>query len=158
MTLMDDAVLKYANLFCKKMAIQTIHVLHVIKSLDIPERIQKIYGNLLIPIDEFDKKQVQTKIESYFDKDTIEKINFHVADGDLLTETLTFIKNNVDIDLIIVGRKEPQNTRRKFIEKLIRKAPCSTLVVPQGASGLIDHVLIPIDFSNYSDDNFNMGT
>ena len=49
-----------------------------------------------------------------------------------------------DTDLILVGKSE---TNGAFVEKLVRKAPCSVMVVPPGRSVAYRRILVTTDFS-----------
>ena len=52
-----------------------------------------------------------------------------------------------DTDLILVGKSE---TNGAFVEKLVRKAPCSVMVVPPGRSVAYRRILVTTDFSDHS--------
>ncbi|GEM_PF-2047907 len=52
-----------------------------------------------------------------------------------------------DTDLILVGKSE---TNVAFVEKLVRKAPCSVMVVPPGRSVAYRRILVTTDFSEHS--------
>jgi nucleotide-binding universal stress UspA family protein len=52
-----------------------------------------------------------------------------------------------DTDLILVGKSE---SNEGFVEKLVRKAPCSVMVVPSVASVAYRRILVPTDLSAHS--------
>ena len=52
-----------------------------------------------------------------------------------------------DTDLILVGKSE---TNGAFVEKLVRKAPCSVMIVPPGRSVAYRRILVTTDFSDHS--------
>jgi nucleotide-binding universal stress UspA family protein len=52
-----------------------------------------------------------------------------------------------DTDLIIVGKRE---VNVPFVEKLVRKAPCSVMIVPSGRSVAYRRILVTTDFSDHS--------
>jgi len=52
-----------------------------------------------------------------------------------------------DTDLILVGKSE---TNVAFVEKLVRKTPCSVMVVPPGRSVAYRRILVTTDFSEHS--------
>jgi len=52
-----------------------------------------------------------------------------------------------DTDLILVGKSE---TNVAFVEKLVRKAPCSVMVVPPGRSVAYRRLFVATDFSEHS--------
>lgn len=52
-----------------------------------------------------------------------------------------------DTDLILAGKSE---ANAGFVEKLVRKAPCSVMVVPPGRSVAYRRILVTTDFSDHS--------
>jgi nucleotide-binding universal stress UspA family protein len=71
-----------------------------------------------------------------------------IVEGNPLAEMLRIAKED-DTDLVIVGRDESGGT---LAEKLARKAPCSVLIVPPEGPGVIERVLVPVDFSDHAAD------
>lgn len=76
---------------------------------------------------------------------------YRVVEGEPLSAILRIVREE-DIDLVIVGRKTGRESNRKLPLKLARKAPCSVWVIPEGAKGTVQNVLVPSDFSEHSKD------
>ena len=57
-----------------------------------------------------------------------------------------------ELDLLILGRRLPSNQlgRPSLYPKLVRKAPCSVLLVTQYAEPRFGRVLVPVDLSEHS--------
>ncbi|MEW6250491.1 MAG: universal stress protein [Planctomycetota bacterium] len=57
-----------------------------------------------------------------------------------------------DFDLLLVGRRLPRSDYDlgAAFHRLARKAPCSVLVVPQGATPRFDCALVGVDFSDHA--------
>jgi nucleotide-binding universal stress UspA family protein len=76
---------------------------------------------------------------------------FQRTSGNGVREILTITREH-DIDLVIVGRPLPSQhaTHGTVFLRLTRKAPCSVLIVPRGATPHFSRVLVPVDFSDHS--------
>ena len=55
-----------------------------------------------------------------------------------------------NVDLVIMGRKDDRSNSNLLTEKMIRKAPCSVLIIPKETQPTIKNVLVPVDFSEHS--------
>ena len=83
------------------------------------------------------------------------RAKFHVLENySPLFPILKFAKE-IDCDLLIIGKRSSGDS--SMTESFVRKAPCSTLVVPENASCFVSRVLVPIDFSEYSMEAFEIG-
>jgi nucleotide-binding universal stress UspA family protein len=62
-------------------------------------------------------------------------------------------------DLVCIGRRlqDDHDPLTESAVKLVRKAPCSVFVVPQGAPAQYRTILVPIDFSDRSADALQLG-
>ena len=79
------------------------------------------------------------------------KMKLLVKEGHPLKYLLGQIKEH-DTDLVIIGREPHSAISRKLPIKLARKAPCSVLIVPEGARAEINSIVVPIDFSYHAKD------
>ena len=78
------------------------------------------------------------------------KLKFRVEEsGPPLLHILKAVKEE-STDLLILGRKDIFEHVGMVSEKLVRKAPCSVLVVPKSAPHKISKVLIQVDHSHCS--------
>lgn len=98
-------------------------------------------------------------------KDTAERLQallpeveaeaFHLdpaRSGDLLDELLHRAAA-ISADLLVVGARSHVTARR-----IAMLAPCSVLMVPDGATLGLDRILVPVDFSEASSDAVKVGT
>lgn len=71
-----------------------------------------------------------------------------VLDGPVLDALLAYLERHT-VDLAIVGHRRTDRSR-SLARRLARHAPCSILMVPDGAPPRFGHVLVPVDFSRTS--------
>ncbi len=147
----DQFTIEYAAKITRMAKSEKIYFLHVTGNLDIPEEIQRKYPDLLEPKDEADKDIMKQLVAKYFIRGYPEtELVFNVDEGNPVPELLRRAKQKL-IDLVILGKKhDPLSTQ--ITEKIVRKAPCSVMIVPKGSKALIEKVLVPVDFSEYSED------
>ncbi|MDH3651821.1 MAG: universal stress protein, partial [Saprospiraceae bacterium] len=53
-------------------------------------------------------------------------------------------------DLLVIGQRSGKSHHGILAKKLVRKAKCDALVIPESAPSDIKHILVPIDFSVHS--------
>jgi nucleotide-binding universal stress UspA family protein len=76
-------------------------------------------------------------------------IEYDVREGDRLEEMLKDIED-VDADLVMIGKKFQENNQIVFAKNIIRKIKSNALVVPEKAKLRLKKILVPIDFSSHS--------
>ena len=84
-------------------------------------------------------------------------ISCHVLNGSRIDRLLEFAAEQA-IDLIIVGHRRNGSGRRSLARRLAMKAPCSLILVPEGAPPRIERVLAAVDFSAPSALALNVAT
>ncbi|OQY29160.1 MAG: hypothetical protein B6244_04805 [Candidatus Cloacimonetes bacterium 4572_55] len=145
----DKYTIQYAAKITRMAKSEKIYFLHVAKTLDFPEELEKEYPEINRPIDEVDQEKMEKMVmDNFKNGHPNTKIVYRVVEGNPLTELLKRTKQKL-IDMIILG-KDIEGTRLDIAEKVVRKAPCSVMIVPQGSRALIKRVLAPIDFSECS--------
>lgn len=125
-----------------------IHLVYVRQELNIPKAVLKDMSNLHLPELKDSEKKMMALAEDCFHAD--HKVAVHVLKGNILTELLKFTQKE-GMDLVLLGRPQMSSVSIRTI-KLVRKAPCSVLLVPYHlTAGEVNSILIPVDFSKYSD-------
>jgi len=90
-------------------------------------------------------------VSKYFPAGGGAELSYEIMEGSPLHELLRRVKD-LAVDLaILVNRKIPTDAGT-LPEKLIRKAPCSVLLVPEGKKPSFSNILVPTDFSENSID------
>ena len=145
----DQAVAQYASMITKMTKSTEIFFSHVKEHIHARGEVL-IDDEIFLPTQEdvARDKIKQTLTEGYHGYDGTKK-NIMIEEGKPLKFLLKQIKDH-DIDLVIIGRKPHSPTSRKLPVKLVRKAPCSVLIVPADTKAVITGVVVHIDFSRFA--------
>ncbi len=147
----DNGTIEYAAMVSRMAKLEKIYFLHVADSLEVPASIREAYPDMLEPVAEYLTEQIREMVEERFSSLSEIKVDFEVIEGTPLVEILRLTRQK-EIDLILVGKTKEHQQSGMLPEKLARKAPCSVLVVPEGAQPEISKILVPVDFSEHSAD------
>lgn len=125
-----------------------LHLVYVQQDLNIPKSVLKDIPNLHMPDAKLSEQKLTELTKSYFHAD--HHVQVHVHTGNILSELLKCSQKQ-DVDLVILSR--PKMTEVSIrTTKLVRKSGCSILLIPEELERLqVRKLLIPIDFSKYSD-------
>lgn len=145
----DKGTIEYAAMISRMAKLKRIYFLHVAISLDIPEPIREAYPEMLEPVGEHLTEQIREMVKERFSSHPEIEVDYEVIEGTPLVEILRLARQK-EIDLILVGKTREHQESGMLPEKLARKAPCSVLVVPEGAMPRISKILVPVDFSEHS--------
>lgn len=146
----DDTTLDYVSFLAGHVPVTSAFFLHVAGRLDL-------YGAMLereaqAVVSNFDfqtdlARQLDDAVRGRMGAGTL--VQCDVREGDPLEEVL---RESIDLqsDLLVVGKKSGSSVHGILAHNLVRKAPCSTLVIPQDAPVQIERIFVPVDFSPYS--------
>ena len=147
----DQNLFRYARYLSKIAEPDAIHFVHVLKPEFAPENMEHLYGqHIEKPLEEQLREEVERQAANHFHKEEI-AYTVSIQKGQPFEEILRY-SQQADTDLIIVGEKQDRKSSGIIPSKLARQAGCSVLYVPDSRKeAIIDNVLIPLDFSSYSD-------
>lgn len=123
---------------------KTIKLLYISKEVDFLDDIYSDYPDF----QKTNQQSIRQELELLISEKLAKTIEFEIEMiiGNPLTEVLKR-SHGLDIDLILIGN---QDNFSKLDKKIIRKAPCSVLVVPSRLLTDIKSILIPVDHSEYT--------
>ncbi|MDZ7343051.1 MAG: universal stress protein [candidate division KSB1 bacterium] len=145
----DVTTIRYAAMISRLAKTEKIYFIHVTENLEIPDDVRAEFPDLLERADEFAVNEMKTMIDRYFDGYPGAERIHNVVEGVPLSVLLEW-SHQKDIDLFLMGRKKESGENSKLAVKLVRKAPCSVFIVPEGSEAKITRVLVPVDFSRNS--------
>ena len=130
---------------------ESIHFVHVLRPEYSPDNVGAYYQNhIKKPLDEQLLEDLKNQVLAEFHGDS-EKYQVNIPKGQPFEEILKYSRNE-EIDLIVAGEKQEKESSGIVPSKLARNATCSILYVPDSRKeASISNVLIPVDFSSYSD-------
>lgn len=145
---MDDTLIRYTAFLCSISEIESVYFIHAEKSLDIPQEVLESMPTGM-PADEKLRTSLIEKVEHYFGPDSRTQVEVLVVEGSPLKELLNLSKVN-HIDLVVVGRKFHMRGSGLLAQKILRNGRVSVLFVPENEEPKLDHIVVSVDFSDYS--------
>jgi nucleotide-binding universal stress UspA family protein len=147
-----ESSIRFAGLVSHLANSEKVTFVHVISSLeDIPKELQSEFPDIVQPSGELAKKRMEELVSKYFPADHKTTLDFKILKGSPLMELLRMAKDN-DTDLAIMVRRLEPTDSGVLPGKLIRRVPCSVLLIPEGAKASFSNILVPTDFSENSTD------
>ena len=143
----DKAVTQNACEISKRAGTTEVTFLNVIKDFNLPESLEKEFPDLIEKAIAERKEKLQQAISSSFDCDQV-KTNIEIRKGNATKEILA-CSVKVGADLIVLGRKKENSSVLK--NRIVRRAACNILLVPEDSKLKFEKIHVPVDFSNYSD-------
>jgi len=144
----DDHLLRYIQFFSQVVKPEKIYFIHVHKDLDLPEELKKaLYGSSK-PYDELLRQEMEAKVVQLFPDHAKYQVEYLVVEGSPMPRMLYWSKIK-DIDLMVIGRKQQQNSGM-LLNRLTRRVRCSILIVPPRPDLLLENILVCNDFSENS--------
>ena len=136
----DDVALGFAGRCAEAEGAEKILCVYV------PDNGLEETGDQVIDINELREKIVGLLPASV---SNLVEVEVHQSGG--IAEILRSARD-LELDLIVKGRRLPahQEAIGSAITKLVRKAPCSVLVVPNYCRPHVSRILVPVDFSEHS--------
>ena len=129
-----------------------IAFLYIVTDLNIPESVKKEFPEMVEGAIEEKRKELETFIENSLTcKEVSTKII--IKQGNLTKEILTTSEEE-GTDLIVIGRKEDSDS--VLNTRIARRATCNLLILPRNTELSFDKILVPVDFSNYTDLSLNV--
>lgn len=146
----DVTSVQYAAMISRLSKSEKVTFVHVASNMHIPDYLHKEYPELLRSVDEFAKDDMQKMVRAQWDGHSDAELEFEINEGSPLIELLRLVKQK-EIDLVIMRKRRESLESGSLVEKIARKAPCSVLFVPEGATPAFTNILIPLDFSENSE-------
>lgn len=127
-----------------------VHFLHVMQPVGIPA-LAGMMGDATFSSPDLENQFKIEMEEEAFAKleDTLVELHFEVAQGNVTKELVEYV-STADIDLVLVGQKEHSMGSGVAVRRFLRNSPAPVLFVPEHAGTNIDHLLVPVDFSECS--------
>ena len=147
MSITDYMTIRNVKKLAEKLKPEEVHFVHVHKKADIPDFMFKEIPDLIEPELSFIKNMLVDKISTEW----LDGVNYQleVVVGNVLAELLRYSKNE-DIDLVVMAQKVKGSHSGVIFRKMVRKSPCSVLVLPDQVVERFSKVMVPVDFSSYS--------
>jgi len=149
LTEMDEVLVRYIARLSNEIELEQVYFFNVMKSLEVPESLIEKYPNLVAPMDETTKKQIQYTIDEEAGNQLKANYEIKVTDGHAAEKILKWAKIK-EVDLIVLGRKSDMQGDGITSGKIVKLAPCSVVLVPEVLPDAIHNIVVPIDYSKTS--------
>lgn len=144
----DVAVLGYVKQLNTFLKPKKIIFLNVHSEIELPKEVVKQFSTIKESINKRFVQELVAEITPLNLYDTA--LEFIALEGDVLSQILTTCKNE-KVDLLVVGKKDERKVRHVIHKKLIRKAPCHVLVVPETTKSFFKRMMVATDFSTHTE-------
>lgn len=153
LTEMDEVLMRYIARISNDIDLEKVYFFNVMKSMELPDKIIKKYPDLVAPMDESTKKDIQFTFNKEVRDQLKAPYEIKVTDGHIAEKILKWSKIK-EVDMIIMGRKSGLEGDGITSGKVVRLAPCSVIFVPEVLPEDRYHMVVPIDFSPASKQAF----
>jgi nucleotide-binding universal stress UspA family protein len=147
----SESLVAYARRIAEMAGSSEVYLYNVTDEVEVPEQIKQLFPALDEPLTSVAVERLQQLGAKTFGAEPKAELHF-VAEQGAPLERLLRLARDEGIDLVIVGRPRGRDADPVIAEKLTRKAPCSVLIVPDGAEARFDRTVLATDFSSHSVD------
>ncbi|MEM1138076.1 MAG: universal stress protein, partial [Bacteroidota bacterium] len=139
-------LLHYTARLCKHVNPEKIYLIHIAKEIDLPHEIADAYPDLIQPLDDTIKHEIQDNLNKHFDTAQQAKSEIIVVEGSVEKQIIHFVKEK-DIELVLLGRKTGLRGEGVKANKLAKILPCTLAFIPEVLPSTLKKILVPTDFS-----------
>jgi nucleotide-binding universal stress UspA family protein len=149
-TRMDEIEVSYTAFLCSVLPIEKVYFVYVRPKQNISQEVLQSLKLTEVSAPHSETLQeIQNLVQHYFGSIKNVQTEVLVKDGDTLKELLK-VSKLYDVDLIVTGRKLRLRGSGVLSHKLVHTGGVSVLLVPETAEPKLQHVVVSIDFSEYS--------
>lgn len=148
----DATTLRHAAHFARMAPAHSVYVAHVAASFDLPEELAKAQPAPLTPVDEDIEQRLRALVDAHPGLfPALAQVHCVARQGSLVPE-LVRLTAQKSADLLCLSRQPHQehDLLSDSALTLVRKTPCSVLVIPAGTPPQYQRILVPVDFSDSS--------
>jgi nucleotide-binding universal stress UspA family protein len=154
----DATTLRHAAYIAHAAGSQNVYVSYVVPPFDLPPDVAAQSQDVLVSINEETKQQLQESVaKQRNDFPPTTRIECVALQGSPVAELVRFtVQKNADLVCIGLDSQKDSDPLSDSAVNILRKAPCSTLLIPLGAEPHYERILVPVDFSEHSREALDM--
>lgn len=146
----DYRLLDYLRFLGEQYPLEKVYFLHISPQLEIPQYAKNWFTNeTILPLDERIKEEMKREIRLKI-KPGLFDYELNVLEGNVTEQLLHWTKVK-QTDLTLVGKKELQLGSGLAARRFMHRSPGSVLFIPEIAKSRIQKIMVPTDFSQFSD-------
>jgi nucleotide-binding universal stress UspA family protein len=146
----DHSLIAYVCKLSRHIPVDKVYFVHINPNLELPEEISQKYTELLSPVDEGIRKNIEEKIQQQAGACGLD-YEIIVQEGDSVKDLLKIGKIK-QIDALVFGKKPVEEGSGLIPSKIASRSPFSVIMVPTPlpANYNINKIMIATDFSDYA--------
>lgn len=150
LTNMDDLVLGYLNFLTTHEEPEHITFIHVVEDISISDELSNLFPEVDTSqsLEAIIREEVLKNVKNHFDIPE-SKINIIIRNGNT-TESILSALNEIDPDLLVLGKKTGYEGEGVGARKITKYAHCSLLFVAENSQYRIKNIHVPIRFNKAS--------
>ncbi|NDK54376.1 universal stress protein [Pontibacter fetidus] len=147
---MDEIQVCYTAFLCRILPIGKVYFVYVRQKQDIPKEVLQSL-NITDAMDSHPEalQEMQKLVQHYFSGINNVYTEVLVKDGHPVKELLKTARQ-LEVDLFVTGRKLRLRGSGILSHKLVHTGDVSVLLIPETAEPKLEHIVVSIDFSEYS--------
>jgi nucleotide-binding universal stress UspA family protein len=145
---MDATIIQYANAFSRMYKSETVYFINVIRNFQIPEEVLSDIPDLYEKVREERITKMKEGVKNALGK-IKDDFSFEILQGNTSKQILKFSIEK-EADLLIMGNKADGKSSGVAVQRIARRAACSLLILPEQSQAELQRILVPSDFSDYS--------
>ncbi len=146
---MDEHILSYFAVIHPIWGIEKAYFLHVMPDFSAPKSMDVAFQKLFAPeypVDERVRDRLAAAVQAHLGETMHIALSVEVVEGKPYEKLVHWTKVK-EIDLLVVGQKPISEGSGIAARRVARHASCHLLFVPAQAATCIQHIVVPVDFS-----------
>lgn len=148
----DYDILSYLRFFVGAVPAEAMHFLHVSPEFDVLRSYYFEEDDSLRDAWELNDtiwEKIKGEVSEVFSENGGLKLTFEAIGGKPL-EVILGREDELEADLLVLGKKDDDSSQGVLVKNLVRKAKNAILIVPEKAPKSLKKILVPVDFSDNS--------
>ncbi|MEM6344202.1 MAG: universal stress protein [Bacteroidota bacterium] len=146
----DYRLLDYVRFLGEQYPLEKVYFLHISPGLEIPQYAKNWFADeTIVPLDERIKEEMEREVRLKI-KPGLFDYELNVLEGNV-TEQLLHWSKVKQTELTLVGKKEISMGSGLAARRFMHRSPGSVLFIPPTAKTNIQKIMVPTDFSPFSD-------
>jgi len=146
---MDAMMLDYVKRLDDLFDFQELYLVHFIQMEGVSKEILDLLPALGKPLTALIEEEVRESATEFFGRKN-ENIKVYIQPENDLEALIEWLEKEM-FDLAILGLKAKHNGSGIFSRKIVRLNNCTTLFLPESAEPKFEKIVVPLDFSPYSE-------
>jgi nucleotide-binding universal stress UspA family protein len=146
----DTLLLQYIQKLDEVFDFDKLTLIHFVALEEVSKEIGDMLPYLDKSLNEILEEVVLEKVEAVF-KERKSSIKVKIYSGGHLDQLVEWVDQQ-KFDLVVLGKKSVHGGSGVFSSKVVRLTSSNTLFIPETSKATIQKIVLPLDFSEYSED------